>query len=699
MKNKKLILDEYINNCLKQDFGLESFRPLQKETIDAIISGKDVLAVMPTGHGKSLLYQLPARLYRPKLTVVISPLISLMDDQVEKAKGLNATKLHSGQTLEENEKIVRKVAKGEFDLLYVSPERLSSKGLLKAIKERDVGLFVVDEAHCVSVWGHDFRPSYLFIPEARKQLGNPQMALFTATAPPHTREDIIKVLGLKDYELIQGDVVRGNIDFKVSYEHKDKKAGAIERIISSKLENPGSAIIYGTTIEEITDLYDAFSGKWKCSMYHGQMDPKEKEQNQKRFMEDFARVMFCTSAFGMGVDKPNVYTIIHNSLPGSLEQYIQEAGRAGRDGNKSEAILLYDHGDVKIRNTFILMANPPMEFIKKSYDIALDKCKKIAKYQGHPVTYSQLKYWFTNQDTADWVKNRAESALGTLINLGFITQQGDEITFPHGESINIPQQLLEAKAVNDYRRLQMMELYAQSGGNLSNVIKNYFLGATSELVKATEDVELTVNDKILGFIGTYREPKMRTGAVLSGEIVQLKESYKDYFRSLPFVSPEFIGRKLEDLASSEFAFEYKMGASVRYALTEKGANYLNTRGISIKPHPPIKYDITDFRNVEDVKKAVKHWAKHERIDFNNSVLDWKDSYERFLDGTFKIQDKNYCGEELVTYYSGLQEATYASFGQFMEAFLNVKVRQPVVEKSAMSKIHSIFRRKFGENLK
>jgi ATP-dependent DNA helicase RecQ len=337
-------------------FGFRDFRPGQREACEAALAGRDVLVVMPTGSGKSLCYQLPA-LLRDDVTVVVSPLVALMQDQVEAlaARGLGerVALVNAQQDRSANAEAMRRAAAGELRLLYVAPERFAAPGFLERMADVRVGLFVVDEAHCVSQWGHDFRPDYFRLADAARMLGAQALVASTATATPRVAHDVAQRLGLRDPMRVATGFDRPNIAFAVARPLPGEKRA----LVAEALREPDAlpAIVYAGTragSEELAGELGAALGV-EAAAYHAGLDRERRAAVQRRFLADDVQVICATNAFGMGVDKPNVRSVVHASVPASLEAYYQEAGRAGRDGRPARALLLAENRDKALHVHFI----------------------------------------------------------------------------------------------------------------------------------------------------------------------------------------------------------------------------------------------------------------------------------------------------------------------------------------------------------
>lgn len=371
-----IVMVDTINpTSLLEGFGLEDFRPGQREVVDAVLDGKDVMCVMPTGGGKSLCYQLPS-LAKEGTTIVVSPLIALMKDQVDSLRelGIRAKLINSSLTAAEQTQVMNELSLGELDLIYVAPERLRNGRFLESIRTSNISLLAVDEAHCVSEWGHDFRPDYSRLGGFRKRyLNNVQTIALTATATPTVRRDIEDLLGLESPRTFVTGFARTNLRFCVSHTNSDRDKD--EQLAAYVNQQEGNGIIYAATRKRCEELAEWLPEKTRrpIGVYHAGLEADQRRRMQDQFMSGELSAIVATNAFGMGIDKANIRYVVHYNMPGSLEAYYQEAGRAGRDGEPSECLLLFSYSDRYIQEFFIENRYPSPETVRKVYDFLLSR--------------------------------------------------------------------------------------------------------------------------------------------------------------------------------------------------------------------------------------------------------------------------------------------------------------------------------------
>jgi RecQ family ATP-dependent DNA helicase len=340
-----------LRNLLRRTFRMRRLRPGQREVIESVLAGRDTLAIMPSGAGKSLCYQLPA-LHMGGTTIVVSPLIALMKDQADRLedRGVDAAAVNNALSAAERREAMRLIHSRAADFIFTTPEQLANPGFVEKLKANRIALFVVDEAHCITQWGHDFRPAYAGLGAALRALGNPTLLALTATATPDVIEDIARQLERPRINVLNVGVYRPNLYFEVvqTTNQTEKKQALLEVVRSG-----GAGIVYCATVRAAKAVHGWLAAQGvKAELYHGRLGGRERTARQEAFMKGAARTMVATNAFGMGIDRPDIRYVVHYQLPGSLEAYYQEAGRAGRDGKDARCTLLYDHTDRAVQLYF-----------------------------------------------------------------------------------------------------------------------------------------------------------------------------------------------------------------------------------------------------------------------------------------------------------------------------------------------------------
>ena len=456
---------------LNQFFGYTSFRGQQEKIIRDVLEGKNVLVIMPTGSGKSLTYQIPALLL-PDLTIIISPLIALMKDQVDvlQKKEIDASFINSSLSKNEREKRYKNVSQGKYKLLYVTPERFRKKDFVKILQHRKISLLAVDEAHCISEWGHDFRPDYTRLTEFRNIMQSPPTIALTATATPEVQKDILNQLNLNKQEVT---VYHEGIDRPNLFLEKHDVWGEKEKldyILRIHKSNPGNGIVYFVLIKDLKQMSELLFQKGVRHLkYHGDLQTDQRRNIQEKFMEGENNLVLATNAFGMGIDKENIRFVIHAQVPGSLEAYYQEIGRAGRDGKRSVCSLLYDEQDLNIQLEFMKWNNPTASFYDRLYNMLKSEPEKC-NAEGIEFLREQLTY----KNRRDY---RLETALGILDRYGVIE---GEIEQKNLQVVSeLPDQLsdqsyLDKKLEREQQKLYKMMMYTKEVTCRKGFIHTYF---------------------------------------------------------------------------------------------------------------------------------------------------------------------------------------------------------------------------------
>jgi len=610
--------DERIERALRERFSHSSFRPGQLEVIDSVLSGRDVVAVMPTGSGKSLCYQLPALLLEGT-TIVVSPLIALMKDQVDTLRrlGIAAAAIHSAVPGPEKASAEKDFLAGGLDLLYVAPERFAHAAFRHMLERAAVTRLVVDEAHCISQWGHDFRPDYLRLGELRARLKLP-VAAFTATATPEVRADIIRQLGLvRAVELVSG-FERPNLTLAVeTCRSRADKARLLDKVLA-EVDPPG--VVYAATRKNVESWSEFLQLKGlRTARYHAGLDDSERRRAQDGFLSGRAEVIAATNAFGMGVDKKDIRFVVHADLPGSVEAYYQEVGRAGRDGLASRCVLLFSAADVRTQEFFLAGSNPKPAVFRRVWHLLGEGAKEEE---------------IEEEGGSDAAERMAATTAARLLR-----QAAEAASVALGEGTPpIDLAALAEKVRYDRERLNAMVRYAYGRGCRTQFIYDYFAGSARGGVaprcggcdvclgwhaggrRPPDDQEylsiriaLSAVARLSGRFGLERMAQVLVGS-RAREVLSWRLDQIPTYGKLSQLSLDEVKDLLNLLADAGLVERQtlkggKPGAFV-LGLTEGGREVMHARA---RPELPLPARASDQRQAKAVQKAIPETALFDRL--------------------------------------------------------------------------------------
>ncbi len=507
--------------ALREKFGFQEFYPGQEEVVSRVLQGQDTLAILATGAGKSLTYQLPALLL-DGTTVVVSPLIALMKDQLDmlRDRGIqDVVALNSTLSEEQELRARERIASGTIKIAYTTPEKLEDESFLHLLQSITVPLFVVDEAHCISQWGHDFRPAYLALGGVIAKLGRPAVLALTATATPSVREDVLHQLGIEHVKPIVRGFDRPNLVYEARKADKEAdKLKIVNQLFTGDDALEGTGIIYTATIKNALEVQQYLTMELgvPASVYHSKLHKEERTSVHNLFMEEAIRAVVATNAFGLGIDKPNIRFVVHYDLPGSLEAYTQEAGRAGRDGLDSRCILIYRMSDTRVQNYFLTGKYPDVEEVQRVFGTI-----EVFGGQAEGVSMTDLRKILQLPLT------KLKVILALLKKSGYIEPFGKS-AYALTEAVRKHRELVlslanyETKKSYDQSKLAMMLQYAETCSCRRRFILNYFgegfdavnCGACDNCLRAlqsgTDEGAITGGFKIADVVA---HPKFGVGTV------------------------------------------------------------------------------------------------------------------------------------------------------------------------------------------
>ena len=649
---------------LKQHFGLEEFRPLQEPIIQAMIDGRDLLAVMGTGGGKSLCFQLPALIYQEGVTLVVSPTIALMADQIQQinARGVVAVTFNSTIEKEDIDAGWDLVNRGVVKLIYLSPEHLATARFYEALGETKVNRIVIDEAHCISCWGHDFRADYQKIPLARERLGNPPIAAFTATAPVRVRDDMLAMLGIPEAEQFIGEVDRPELSFDVErFDWHAKKVDRLFELLNEYAAKNESVIVYANTIRTLDTLLKVGEeARLPVGIYHGQLLPHVKDFQQRRFLSGETKILFATKAFGMGINKPDVRAVIHYEPSESLEGFYQEAGRAGRDGVSSRSFLLYTAEDLVDQRSRLRKSEVSLEVISHVYNWLWGRSPKDKpKEVGTVIPFVPVQFAKSIAKDDETFEGKILAAIAHLNEFGYISAHSGRCQFLKGPEDFADDSDAYARVKERYnaklRQLKVMELYLTSPDPRA-LILGYFRFDDPDIDNLEVNWSVTLNDDQVASI-------IKIAADTNPSVTQVQ--YAVSRGTSPSINPKYLepfprmtpGEQELALAAAEnlgVISRFQRGKQSLIFPTTAGLHFLQERGeeVKISTFDDVKPRMLnpDVRSI--LREAIGQTFRSKILSYETTIP-WKFIVGSIMKENFKIFDKDVSGAELAGTFHAL----------------------------------------------
>lgn len=657
-------------HILEEVFRLQEFKEGQQEVITACLQGENILVNKATGWGKALCFQLPAVIDHRRtggLTIVVSPLIALIKEQVAKlrALGVGVAELHSGLSASQYREEETAVTSPQTALVYLSPEKLATRGFSRLVSHRTVARIVVDEAHCISSWGHDFRPSYLRIPSARAEFGKPPVSLLTATAPVLVRDDVLGVMGLQEgeYRYFSADPTRTNHSFRTLtfYSDHDRRVSLLTHV-QKAAQRKEPTIVYCNQINHVEQICEALEElAVSCRPYHAKMESADRSESQNLFTADVVPVLVATKAFGMGIDKPNVRNVYHLGVPVSLEDYYQEAGRAGRDGLNASCILFrstYDGGRLITR---INNSQSTVDSVKQLYFRLWNSIPMSERALSSPSVYFDLSSYFANYKIEiPRIRESTQASFAALLEFGVIEQNGRRVTFnitpsdfEETSSFPVTRELLEGKKSRDLEKAAVMLFYASQQGEEKTIIRDHFMfnSVVSRAQQWFRNQAIQVDKNLSEAVSALMLKKdWEVGAIIE----QLRTSaLKDNsaISHLLNLSPQEFRFQLEHLASTGLIRILRIGQKSFVTAGQDSSYTLLGRATT-------RDAITTWDRLRDklyspvakkiLRDALREWFSSER--YNNSMRKWNEAFKVFDKQKFTILDQEVTGRSLMEAY-------------------------------------------------